>query len=59
MNAQVTLRSGDDQEIVNTSRPPEVGSHVKHNGKLWLVTACEYQLSHRIIPFSMVVPRAS
>jgi len=59
MNAQVTLRSGDDQEIVSTSRPLEVGKRVKHNGKLWLVTACEYQLSRNITPFEMIVPRAS
>jgi len=59
MKAQVTLRSGEECAIVDTSRPPEVGSHVKHDGKLWLVTACEYQLSRKIIPFEMIVPRAS
>ncbi len=57
MKAQVTLRSGEDQETVSTfGRPPEVGSTVMHKGKPWLVTSCEYRLSHRITPFAMIIP---
>jgi hypothetical protein len=58
MKAQVTLRSGDDQETIPASpHPPEVGTTVTHKGRTWLVVAYEYTPSHRIAPFEMIISR--
>lgn len=60
MNAQVTLRSGEDETVFDTPHPPRVGSTVTYKGRDWLVTAYEYQLKRRIsIPFEIVTPRTS
>ena len=57
MNAQVTLRSGEEQTTLSTPRPPIVGTTVMYEGREWVVTAYEYLLKRRIPPFEMVIPR--
>lgn len=55
MNAQVTLRLGEEQLTITTSHPPKVGSTVMYKERLWLVTSCEYLLSRKITPFELII----